>query len=83
MNNFYFLFGLSLSFIFIVNQCQTALQEANMRFTLSMSEVGTWLLMVLVASASIEPHMRMTLEATGEQTLPTSEDIARQQVCKV
>lgn len=55
-----------------------------MRRTMSsMSKLATVLLLGLAATASAfdRPHLRMTLAATGEQVLPTSEDLAAHQVC--
>ena len=48
----------------------------------TMSKLAAALLLGLASvSAFDRPHLRMTLAATGEQVLPTSEDLAEHRVC--
>jgi len=47
----------------------------------TMSKLAAVLLLGLASvSAFDRPHLRMTLAATGEQVMPTSEDLAEHQV---
>lgn len=52
-----------------------------MRRTMSKLAAAVLLLGLASVSAFDRPHLRMTLAATGEQVMPTSEDLAEHQVC--